>query len=55
MLGRLGVAPIDRAQDGALLVAIEQALAQREVEIDRFFFDWRGGARAARLARRYGL
>jgi hypothetical protein len=28
----------------ALIVAIETALAKQTVEIDRFFFDWRGGA-----------
>jgi hypothetical protein len=32
------------ADDMALVMAIEQALAKRAVEIDRFFFDWRGGA-----------
>ena len=29
---------------GQTKLAIEQALARRTVEIDRFFFDWRGGA-----------
>jgi hypothetical protein len=27
----------------ALVAAIETALIKRTVEIDRFFFDWRGG------------
>jgi uncharacterized protein YdiU (UPF0061 family) len=43
---RLGVAPIEDEEAGnALLVAIETALAAKTVEIDRFFFDWRGGRR----------
>jgi len=44
--GRLGVVPKeDEAEAQALLVAIETALGEKTVEIDRFFFDWRGGAR----------
>jgi uncharacterized protein YdiU (UPF0061 family) len=42
---RLGIAPGDETQDSELLVALEQALAKQSVEIDRFFFDWRGGRR----------
>ena len=42
---RLGVAPRGGEDDIELLVAIETALAARTVEIDRFFFDWRGGRR----------
>jgi uncharacterized protein YdiU (UPF0061 family) len=42
---RLGVAPRGGDEDVQLLVAIETALAERTVEIDRFFFDWRGGGR----------
>ena len=34
-----------------LIVAIETALAKQTVEIDRFFFDWRGGARCAAARR----
>jgi len=45
MLRRLGVRPRGEAADVALAAAIEQALANGPVEIDRFFFDWRGGAR----------
>jgi uncharacterized protein YdiU (UPF0061 family) len=45
MLRRLGVASRGEAADVALVAAIEQALADSAVEIDRFFFDWRGGAR----------
>jgi uncharacterized protein YdiU (UPF0061 family) len=45
MLGRLGVRPHGDARDTDLLVAIETGLAARTVEIDRFFFDWRGGRR----------
>jgi uncharacterized protein YdiU (UPF0061 family) len=42
---RLGLRPGDLAEDMALVAAIEEALAQKTVEIDRFFFDWRGGRR----------
>ena len=45
VLGRLGVKPKGNAQDAELLVALETALAKKTVEIDRFFFDWRGGRR----------
>jgi uncharacterized protein YdiU (UPF0061 family) len=41
---RLGVKQIGPEQDGELLVAMETALAQGTVTIDRFFFDWRGGS-----------
>jgi serine/tyrosine/threonine adenylyltransferase len=41
MLGRLG---IDAGEDGCdLTAALVKALATREAEIDRVFFDWRGG------------
>ena len=36
------------AEDMKLVAAIEEALAQQTVTIDRFFFDWRGGARGPR-------
>jgi uncharacterized protein YdiU (UPF0061 family) len=43
---RLGVRPTgDAEEDNALLVAIETALTEKTVTIDRFFFDWRGGRR----------
>ncbi|HEX8578625.1 MAG TPA: YdiU family protein [Allosphingosinicella sp.] len=42
---RLGIQPLEQAQDSALLVALETAIAKKTVEIDRFFFDWRGGRR----------
>lgn len=45
MLGRLGVKSRGADEDIALLKALEPALAESGVEIDRFFFDWRGGAR----------
>ena len=32
------------AEDLALVAAIETALAQERVTLDRFYFDWRGGA-----------
>ena len=42
---RLGLRPMETERDAALLVALEEALAAKTVAIDRFFFDWRGGAR----------
>jgi uncharacterized protein YdiU (UPF0061 family) len=45
LLGRLGVKPRGEQSDVALVQAIEAALRQCTVEIDRFFFDWRGGKR----------
>jgi uncharacterized protein YdiU (UPF0061 family) len=47
MLGRLGVGSAGPDRDAALLVAIETGLAEKNVGIDRFFFDWRGGRRRA--------
>ena len=43
LFARLAIVPGDLAQDMALIVALETALAKRTVQIDRFFFDWRGG------------
>ncbi|HZG08218.1 MAG TPA: YdiU family protein [Allosphingosinicella sp.] len=40
---RLGIVPTEGERDAKLLVALETALAKQTVEIDRFFFDWRGG------------
>ncbi|TFI57773.1 YdiU family protein [Sphingomonas parva] len=45
LFARLGIAAKGEESDARLLVAIETALAQKTVEIDRFFFDWRGGRR----------
>ncbi|HEX6376155.1 MAG TPA: YdiU family protein [Allosphingosinicella sp.] len=42
---RLGIRPRGDERDVALLVAVETALAAKTVELDRFFFDWRGGRR----------
>jgi uncharacterized protein YdiU (UPF0061 family) len=42
---RLGVRRRGDGRDAALLIALETGLAAKSVEIDRFFFDWRGGAR----------
>ncbi|HEX8256974.1 MAG TPA: YdiU family protein [Allosphingosinicella sp.] len=42
---RLGVVARGEDEDNALLAAIESGLAEKNVEIDRFFFDWRGGRR----------
>jgi uncharacterized protein YdiU (UPF0061 family) len=44
---RLGILPTELEADNAFLVALETALSAKEVEIDRFFFDWRGGRRRA--------
>jgi serine/tyrosine/threonine adenylyltransferase len=44
MLGRLGVQSRGDAADRALVIALEQALTGSDILIDRFFFDWRGGA-----------
>ena len=43
MLARLGVVPRRDDTDAALVAAIERALVDSQVPIDRFFFDWRGG------------
>jgi serine/tyrosine/threonine adenylyltransferase len=53
---RLAIVPGDMAEDLKLVAAVETALAARTVEIDRFFFDWRGGARrgASPAAEAYG-
>ncbi|PWG01556.1 protein adenylyltransferase SelO family protein [Sphingosinicella humi] len=45
VLDRLGVRRKGVGPDSELLVALETALARKTVEIDRFFFDWRGGRR----------
>ncbi|HEX8223034.1 MAG TPA: YdiU family protein, partial [Allosphingosinicella sp.] len=47
IFARLGIRASGTEGDSALLVALETALASRTVEIDRFFFDWRGGRRRA--------
>ena len=44
---RLGVAPQGAERDLALIQAMDDALQQSEVGVDRFFFDWRGGKRRA--------
>ncbi|MEP6785280.1 MAG: protein adenylyltransferase SelO family protein [Sphingomonadales bacterium] len=43
MLGRLGVTARGETEDVALVQALESALTVSQVNIDRFFFDWRGG------------
>ncbi len=45
IFARLGIRPTGTDADSDLLVVMETALAQKTVEIDRFFFDWRGGRR----------
>jgi serine/tyrosine/threonine adenylyltransferase len=47
IFARLGILATDADADLETLVALETALAARTVEIDRFFFDWRGGRRRA--------
>ncbi len=42
-LWRLGVVARDAARDLVVVQAIEKALTQSGVSIDRFFFDWAGG------------
>lgn len=44
MLWRLGVRPVSEECDTALVQTIEAALVATRIEIDRFFFDWRGGS-----------
>jgi uncharacterized protein YdiU (UPF0061 family) len=44
VFARLGVEAGELADDLALIAAIEAALAGETVTIDRFYFDWRGGA-----------
>jgi serine/tyrosine/threonine adenylyltransferase len=44
MLWRLGVQSRGETADGALVQALEAALALQLVEIDLFFFDWAGGS-----------
>jgi serine/tyrosine/threonine adenylyltransferase len=43
LLRRLGVRAKDRETDRSLTAALLRALQSREVQIDRLFFDWRGG------------
>ena len=44
VFARLGIVPGELADDLALIGAIEAALAEETVTIDRFTFDWRGGS-----------
>jgi len=43
LFARLGIRPQALPKDMQIVVAIEEALAKQKVQIDRFFFDWRGG------------
>ncbi|MDQ8757339.1 YdiU family protein [Sphingosinicella sp. LHD-64] len=44
LFARFGIVPGDLEGDMAVVVAIEEALGRKTITIDRFFFDWRGGA-----------
>ncbi len=44
VLARLGVRPRGDASDLALVQSIESALTASRMPLDRFWFDWRGGA-----------
>ncbi len=43
LLRRLGVRSRGQARDIAMLQAMEKALVETRIDIDRFFFDWYGG------------
>jgi uncharacterized protein YdiU (UPF0061 family) len=43
IFGRLAILPGEMETDMKLIGALETALTKRTVQIDRFFFDWRGG------------
>ncbi|HEX2764448.1 MAG TPA: YdiU family protein [Allosphingosinicella sp.] len=45
VFARLGIRPTGFERDAAFLDDLEGALAAGTVQIDRFFFDWRGGRR----------
>ena len=44
VLWRLGVEPLTEERDIRVVTALETALYETRVEIDRFYFDWVGGA-----------
>jgi serine/tyrosine/threonine adenylyltransferase len=50
ILRRLGVAPSNDAEDLALLGAMEAALGDADLSLDRFYFDWYGGAASSARA-----
>jgi serine/tyrosine/threonine adenylyltransferase len=43
LFARLAILPGEMEVDMTFIAALETALARRTVQIDRFFFDWRGG------------
>ena len=53
IFARLGIETAELQSDLELVADIETALARRTVEIDRFFFDWRGGGPTAAAAPAY--
>jgi uncharacterized protein YdiU (UPF0061 family) len=47
MVRRLGLPPVGGEEDRMVARAMVKALATKQVGIDHFFFDWRGGERPA--------
>jgi uncharacterized protein YdiU (UPF0061 family) len=45
VFARVGILPTGEPRDAELLAAMETAMVKQTVQIDRFFFDWRGGRR----------
>jgi serine/tyrosine/threonine adenylyltransferase len=50
VLTRLGLAPVGLEEDTAFVAAVLAFLRESQVGVDRFFFDWYGGAASARRA-----
>ncbi|QAY75209.1 protein adenylyltransferase SelO family protein [Sphingosinicella sp. BN140058] len=48
VFARLGIRQTEPERDTIFLVKLENILGRKEVAIDRFFFDWRGGRRRGR-------
>jgi len=54
LFARLAILPGEVGEDMTLIAALETALAKRTIQIDRFFFDWRGGGLRAGAPALYG-
>jgi len=54
LFARLALVPGEMNDDMAFIAALETALTVKSVEIDRFFFDWRGGGLRAGAPALYG-